>query len=154
MHRLILLFFVTVFMLGCGTNEIYRHDKTFENSNWNRFDFIELEVPIEKTEDLYDLSIDFIHSEAYAPDNIALNFTLYFSNGGMRSRDYEFKLKDKNQNWTGTELNGNYKHHLPILTKFKIPEAGVQRIRIENKMTKFDNPGVVGLNVFVNKSKE
>ena len=141
-------------MLGCSSNEIYRYDKTFENSNWNRFDFIELEIPIETAENLYDLSIDFIHSTAYTQDHIALNFTFYFSNGGMRSRDYDFKLKDKNQNWTGTVEDQNIHHRLPIINKIKIPEAGVQRIRIENKMTKFDTPGVVGLSVFVKKSEE
>ena len=154
MGRFLYFILIIIFFTRCSSPEIYSYDEQFTNHIWNRFDLIELEVPIGDEEALYDLAIDFIHTQEYPSDHIAINFTVYFSSGGMRSRDYEFKLKDIKQQWTGQPIGEGYHHVLPLISSLRFPEKGVHRIRIESKMTKFDLPGVESVGFKVLRSKD
>lgn len=149
-------FFILIFVLGmlqaCSSPEIYQHQVVFQHQIWNRFHFIELEVPVETVDVPYDMLIDFVHTANYPSDHIAINFTVYFSNGGMRSRDYTFKLKDVDGKWTGEASANGFRSTLPFISAMQFPEAGIQRVRIESKMTKFDLPGVYSLDFKVRKS--
>jgi gliding motility-associated lipoprotein GldH len=143
----------TILMLGlfasCGGDLIYNETETFESLIWNRFDIIEMEVPVTDHERGYDFYITFVHTEAYAFDFINMNITFYMPGGGMRSRDYDFRLQDEHGNWLTPPANGLIKAELPALRGVKFNEHGVCRVRIENKMTRFNTLSVseVGLKV-------
>lgn len=154
MHRSYLLFLITLLFASCSQPVVFEHTEVFNNQIWNRFHFIELDVPVADADALYDLALDFTHSEDYPSDHIAVNFTVYFSSGGMRSRDYTFRLQDGSQNWTGEKSDKGFKQRFTLISDMQFPEAGTQRIRIESKMTKFDMPGVVSLGFVVNKKKD
>ncbi len=152
MKRFFILF-VLIALVGCQSPVVFSHHEEFDRALWNRFHFIELDVPITDSQQLYDLSIDFTNNGDYPSDYIELNFTIFYASSGMRSRDYTFRLQDNNRQWTGEKNPQGFTSHLPIISGMQFPENGTHRIRIESKMTKFDLPGVVSLNFTIKKSK-
>ncbi len=141
----LLLFFLLLGFWSCQPSDVFTYRQDFEQTNWNRFHFIEFDVDIADPDQLYDLVIDFTHTSEYPSDHIAINFTIFFANAGLRSRDYTFRLQNTGQQWIGQPSGNGYMVPLPVLSGMQFPEAGKHRIRIENKMTKYDLPGVVSV---------
>lgn len=154
MHRSHLFFLITLLFASCSQAVVFEHTEVFDNQIWNRFHFIELDVPVADADALYDLELYFTHGDDYPSDHIAVNFTVYFSSGGMRSRDYTIRLQDGSQNWTGEKTDLGFKQRFTLISHMQFPEAGTQHIRIESKMTKFDLTGVVSLGFVVTKKKD
>ncbi len=148
----IIFFFILFACAGCQSPDVFSYHQEFENAVWNRFHFIELDVPVKDANQLYDLSIGFTHNDAYPSDHIEVNFTVFFASSGLRSRDYSFRLQDNNRQWTGTKSDEGYSTQLSIIQGMLFPEAGTHRIRIENKMTRYDLPGVVSLDFKMRKA--
>jgi gliding motility-associated lipoprotein GldH len=134
---------------SCSDTLIYDESETFDSLIWNRFDIIEKEVPVTADERGYDFYIALRHAEVYAYDYIDMNITFYMPGGGMRSRDYNFRLQDENGNWMAPVVNGFVELKLPALRGVKFNESGICRVRIENKMTRFNTMGISEVGVKV-----
>lgn len=149
-------FFVLMVILlsACNKPKTFEETVYFENLIWNRFQIIEHEFNIENTEKLYDLKLQFMHTFAYHTDHILMNITLYFPTGGFRSKDYEFRLQNDELQWMVEPKDNIYKHELTVLQGIRFPEAGIQKIRIENKMTKFNLTDVVGVGFSVEETSK
>lgn len=147
-------FLMIIGFAACSNPKIFEETVYFDNLIWNRFEIIEHSFTIEEPEQLYDLKVLFKHTPTYSTDHIVLNLTLYYSNGGFRSRDYEFRLQDDQQQWLVDSKGGIFTHEFLILQGISFPEAGAQKIRIENKMTKFNLTDVAGVGFVVEKTKK
>ncbi len=149
--RLVSFLFVLL-LASCSKPVVYEQIEYFDDLVWNRFNFIEQEFEIHNTEQLYDLNVLFLHTEFYETDHIAMNITLYYPGGGFRSKDYEFRLQDEHMQWKVQPENKIYTHPFTVLSGLRFSEAGTHRVRIENKMTKFNLTDVVGLGLVIQKS--
>ena len=72
--------------------------------------------------------------------------------GEMRSGDYHFELKDENGKWKANGMGELWDIELLIRKNFKMKEEGVCKVRIENKMTKLQTPGIMEIGLVVKKS--
>ncbi|MBK9291710.1 MAG: hypothetical protein IPM52_08810 [Bacteroidetes bacterium] len=145
--------FLLLLLLGACTGRIvFDQDVRFDDLIWNRFNIIELDLPVEDAENLYDVKVRFVHNDIYPSDHIAMNITFYFPNGGMRSRDYEFRLQDADLQWLGQKQGEFFYNEFPVNLGMRFPEAGVTRVRIENKMTKFNMAGIASVGLVVERS--
>ncbi|MCK9448669.1 MAG: gliding motility lipoprotein GldH [Bacteroidales bacterium] len=140
------------FLISCSSPTIIDETEYFDNLVWNRFHFVEYEFDIEDVGYVYDVSVHFLHSPAYATDHISLNISLYFPGGGFRSRDYEFDLQDQEMQWLAELKDNYYKHSFLVYQNLNLSDAGTYRIRIENKMTKFNLTDVAGVGFKVIKA--
>lgn len=145
MAWLILLFILP----ACNQPESISEKKVFENQIWNRFNIVEFKFDIDKPDKVYDVVLNFEHTEKYYTDHLNTNITFYMPGGSMRSRDYTFKLKNDKLEWVGNVDNKTISHQLPIVLGMTFPEAGSYKVRIESKMTKFNlqNVKAVGLSI-------
>jgi gliding motility-associated lipoprotein GldH len=153
MHQKIVWFFSLLLLASCSQSVVFEQDKVFDDLIWNRFDLVEMEIDITDENAVYDLRIKFMHTESYPLDQIAMNLTLYFPNGGMRSRDYDFRLQNEKLEWSGTSKGHLVSHEFPVILGMRFPEKGITRVRIENKLTKFNNPGIAAVGLIVEKTK-
>ncbi len=144
-----LLFFISLFFIlnSCGKKHDFQEIEFFDSLIWNRFDIIEIDVPVKSDTRGLDFTLVFIHSEAYAHDFINMNITFYLPEGSMRSRDYTFRLQDEFGEWHGDAADGFIKVELPVTSGLKFAEDGICRVRLENKMTRFNTQGVIGVGV-------
>lgn len=145
-------FLLLLFFASCSGRPLFEQEFVFEDLIWNRFNIIEMEVPVENAEQLYDVYVLFVHSDVYPTDHIAMNITFYYPNGGMRSRDYEFRLQDVKLQWIGEKKGDYYSNYFPVNLGMRFPESGITRVRIENKMTKFNMAGIASVGLFVGKT--
>jgi gliding motility-associated lipoprotein GldH len=144
---LLLLFFVS-----CSQRPLFEKDVVFDDLIWNRFNIIEMDVDVVDVDQLYDVYVQFVHTDVYPTDYISMNITFYFPNGGMRSRDYEFSLQDAQLQWIGKKTEHYYTNYFPVILGLRFPESGTTRVRIENKMTKFNIAGIASVGLFVGKT--
>ncbi len=144
--------FAALMFTSCSVKPVFEQEIAFDDLIWNRFNIIEIDLPVENTETLYDVYVRFKHTDVYPSDHIAMNITFYFPNGGMRSRDYEFRLQDEKMQWIGEKSGDLYTNDFPVNLGMRFPETGLTRVRIENKMTKFNMAGIVSLGILVDKS--
>lgn len=151
--RIFLLMATTIALYNCSPQSVYNESVDFESLIWNRFNTIAMEVPVQTYENGYNFSVIFQHNDDYAVDFVKMNITFYLPGGGMRSRDYQFKLQDEQGSWLGESANGFYMIALPLLSGLKFSEEGICKVRIENKMVKFNTIGVKSVGLDVRKAK-
>jgi gliding motility-associated lipoprotein GldH len=142
-----------IMLYSCRPQSIFDETISFESLIWNRFNTIEMEVPVQADEKGYNFMVILHHNDDYSFDFIRMNITFYMPGGGMRSRDYQFKLQDEQGNWLGEPSNGFFKMELPLLNGLQFSEEGICNVRIENKMIKFNTIGVKSLGLVVEKTK-
>lgn len=117
--------------------------RTFQTYNWERFDFLEQEIEIGKPT-TYDLSLDATFNSDYPFDYFAMVFTVFDEeNHPLRSRSYQFKLKDRNGTWLSECTNGVYRFRFPINNELTLNESGRYLFQIENRMPITPLAGVV-----------
>jgi len=149
------LFFTILFLgFSCHKPLVQEEIRAFVNQTWNRFDILEFDAGLAKNDHPTDILVVFEHTIDYPNDYIDLNFTLYLPEGGMRTRDYMFELKDTLGVWLGRNNDGVYRVELPVIQGMKIPEDGTYKIRIENKLTKFNTAGVTAVGYKIQKSRK
>ncbi len=136
-------------LASCSVKPVFEQEVAFDDLIWNRFNIIEMDLPVEDADALYDVQVSFVHTDVYPSDHIAMNITFYFPNGGMRSRDYEFRLQDDKMQWVGEKSGELYSNIFPVNLGMRFPETGITRVRIENKMTKFNMAGIASVGLVV-----
>lgn len=120
--------------------------------SWNRFDFQTFEVPVEQNETL-DFYLAIRHHTHFPYDKLWVNITIYTPDGTMRSRDYDFDLKDENGNWLAKGLGELWDIELLIRKEMLFNKNGVCKVRIENKHSKYEMPGIMEVGLIVRESE-
>jgi len=141
LHRLLSLswiVWVLIFGYSCKSPASYQSETYFENQIWNRFDIQEYTIIPDKKNKDWDVFFLFDHLDSYYTDHIAVNITFYLPQGGTRSRDYTFRLKDDALDWTGIQNGKTISHELSLIKGFSFDASGPLKIRVESKMTKFN----------------
>jgi len=145
---LILLIFL---MVSCANKEVFKEYKTFDKVSWNRFDILYFEVPV-KAGDYLDFYLALRHHTFFPYDYINTNITFYSPDGEMRSKEYHFELKDKDGQWKANGMGELWDIEFPIRDSSFFNKDGICKVRVENKMTKIETPGIVEVGLIVRES--
>lgn len=117
--------------------------RAFLTNCWERFDFLECSVELEKPT-TYNLSLDASFNPDYPFDYFAMVFTVFDEeNHPLRSRSYQFKLKDRNGLWLSECTDGVYRYNFLINNELSLNESGKYLFQIENRMPITPLMGVV-----------
>lgn len=141
----LLLFALSLF--GCSPKPVFDGSAPMENSIWNRFNFLIFEVPVVENEllDFY-LKVDF--TDEYSKEELITNITFYAPDGSMRSADYTFPLNES------TKVKGATQQHLfSFRTQMLFSSGGICEVRIENKATKVQTPGISSVGIIARRSE-
>lgn len=155
--RFILGLLITIFigLTSCSN----RHDgivisKEFTSEEWSRFDYLYGDLNIQKSSEKYDVVMEVSVSDVFPniyenhQDHSTLSFNLTIINpddNGIRSRDYNFNLKDKDGNWKAEKSNGYYVFKLPVISEMTFTEEGTYKFQVENKYSKDPLYGIKSL---------
>lgn len=153
-NKLILVSFAVIMIFsGCGRRKIYEKFEKFSNYSWNRFKYLNFDIDIKDTADTYDIFLSVRHITQYPYKNLDVNFTSFSPSGEERSMDYSFRVKDDENKFLGEGMGDLWDIELPIRKAYRFSEKGIYKFEIENKMTKYETPGIVEVGIVVRKSK-
>jgi len=150
-NKLWLFTYLLLLVTACGNKTVFIEYREFDDVSWNRFDIQNFEVPVEEN-DVLDFYFMVRHHSYFPYDFIDVNITFYLPGGGMRSGDYHYDLKDEQGKWLGSGMGELWDIELPIRRNLNIAEAGICKVRIENKMTKLETPGIIEVGLLVKKT--
>lgn len=151
--------FITSCVSKNDNNVIYRD---FSNNEWSRFDYLEGKIEVKNAPVKYDLVMEVLVSEIYPSsyenhrDNCVLEFNMTIKNpdnGGTRSKNYKYNLKDKEGNWKSDKQGEYYVFKLPIISEMTFGEEGTYDIKIENKYPRDPLEGIKSITLKYNNSK-
>jgi len=91
MKKLIIPIITIIVFTGCN-NTVFKEYNKFDNPSWNRLNYLNFEVPVQKNEGL-DFYLALRHHTNFPYNYINVNVTFYTPDGEMRSLDYYFRLK-------------------------------------------------------------
>lgn len=130
--------------------------RDFQDEKWDRFDFLEATYNVVKAPMTADLVMDIEVSDVYPniyPYHIGEDefFVIVMSvkgpDGGNRSREYKFRLKDRDGNFKSEKVNGYYHFELPLISEMSFNEKGDYYFKVENKYSKDPLCGIKSLNI-------
>ena len=150
-QSLVSIFLILIFLSSCQEPAVFREYRKMANVSWNRFNILEFEVLVEKG-DLLDFDILLRHHTDFPYDKLYVNITFYTPGGDMRSAEYDFKLKNENGKWLANGMGDLWDIELPIRKEMHFYEAGICKVRIENKYPKVNTPGIIEVGLLVKKS--
>ncbi len=147
--------FILVFLLisSCGNRTVFKEYRAFDDVSWNRFDIQNFEVPVKENDEL-DFYLIIRHHSYFPYDYLDINITFYIPGGEMRSGDYHFDLKDEQGNWLADGMGELWDIEIPIRKKLTMHEEGICKVRIENKMTRLEIPGIIEIGLIVKKASK
>lgn len=136
-------------LISCGKDQFYERFYSFENQSWNKFKLIPFEVQINKTGVSYSFYSIIRYTEAFPGMTLSLNAELVNTGGEQRLRRINIKMKDKNRHLLGEAHNGYHEIRQLLFSDVEFEAAGKCVIEIQNEMSKYETPGLVGLGLFV-----
>ena len=153
----IVLIIIAFGMMSCGKKqESSVISRDFDGEIWCRFDFLEADFNVVKAPMTADLVMDIDISEVFpniypyhdADDGLfVITMTINAPDGGRRSREYKFRLKDSDGNFKSEKINGYYHYELPLINDMSFSEIGVYKFKVENKYPKEPLYGIKSLNI-------
>ena len=136
------LFFIVlicgVALCGCNNSKTSQKgvimSRSFLDCLWERFDFVTADIEIDK-ETTFNLSMDISFTEVYRYQDFTMVFTVFDANDNpYRSKEYKFKLKDKDGNWNIEKKDDAYTFNFPINSELLLSDAGMYKFQIEYRM--------------------
>ncbi len=151
--KLILLLTVVLMFASCNNKEkLFEKRITFKNNNWNRFDILKFDVPVDDTIAQYDIYADLRHASFYPFENLLINFSIAMPSSEERVQNHNFKLRNQDGSFLANGMGDIWDIAFPMMTNFTFPQKGNYHIEIENLMTKYDTPGMMEFGLIVIRS--
>lgn len=151
MKKYFISIIAAVILLGCDSNVVYRGYTVFDNVSWNKLEILSFDFPVKKNEGL-DFYFALRHHTNFPYSFIKVNVTFYTPDGEIRSRDYNFRLTNRESKWKGDGMGELWDIELPIRKDMNFNKTGICKVSFENKMTKAETPGIIEVGLIVKKS--
>jgi gliding motility-associated lipoprotein GldH len=108
--------------------------RDFLPAGWERFDFSTDTLHVKKPV-TYDLSMTVTFTPEYPFDYFSTVFTVFdMEEQPLRTKSYNFKLKDREGIWKSDLVDGCYTFTLPINNEMAFNEPGMFVLQLENRM--------------------
>jgi len=147
MIKIELLISLVLVLISCTQAPVFEGKVEMEHNIWNRFNFLMFEVPVTENE-LLDFDLIVGYTEEYPWDELTTNITFYPPDGSKLSSDYTFKL-DKETLSDVLEKSQVFS----IRKQMKFGASGICKVRVENKMSKVQTPGISSIGISARRTE-
>jgi len=151
---MLLLAVVGFLAAACDTNKPISQTHKFKNGVWERFEFLNFELPVENSKAPFDISVDLRFTSEFPAESLYINVVMTTPSGEERIKDYNLTLKDRDGNFLGTKTDGVYRLSVPIRKGIRFNEAGICKFEIENLMPKYVTSGIVEFGITVEEKEK
>lgn len=163
MRRFIGILLVSMVLFSCSEKQDnIVISQEFINQEWSRFEYLEGQYKLSKAPSIFDIIMEVTVTDEYPSryethqQEAPLSFNLTIKNpnsSGSRSKDFNFKLKDKDGIWRAEKKEGTYTFRLPIMSEVTLNENGIYNFKIENKYPKDPLCGIKSMTLMCIDSK-
>jgi len=150
---IILLFMSMLLVFSCSTNSpVFERYNKFSNNTWDRFNQVIFNIPLQKTENDYDIFLVIKPSKDFTYNALPVYVIMDTPSGEERMKDVTVHMKEGNK-FVG-EVEGQPVVIKTLLWKaLRISDKGNCRISIENMIPKIQTIGISEIGIMVEKSE-
>ncbi len=136
MKNWILLLIAGILITGCRPEgRVYvEHKELSPNIEWQKEDVREFEVPIENTDQRYNLSLSFRYANGYQFEVAIVEVTEISPDGEETVKDYELKIREENGEYLGEAGYDIWDSEHLVEENKQYSELGTYTYRIAHKM--------------------
>lgn len=149
----ILIYVVLLTMVSCGKKTVFESERIFQNNNWNRFEKVNFEFPVEKENGYYHIKLVVKHDGKFEENTFPVYLTLNTSSGEERMKEVSFMLKEKEM-LQGEKQADHYAITKDIWKTILISDKGKCSVSIENIYPKYDSYGIHSIGLLVEKAEK
>jgi gliding motility-associated lipoprotein GldH len=146
------LFSIIIFLCSCSKNEYYDL-KAFKDEKWDYNDWVEFNIPITDTTNLYNLHLILRTTQQYPYTNIYLFVQNIPFTGNIIQDTLLLILYDENGKSLGKKSNKNYIYDFLIKKNYTPPQNGNYTLLVTHGMRDSILPGIVELGFKFEKIK-
>jgi hypothetical protein len=140
-------------LFSCQRGPWMEEARLFPDQNWIRFETQWFDFTPPAQQKSADLRLSLTYNENINLDRLPVMATIHAPSGEMRYRELMFHLRDESGQFQGAEIleesGRQWKLQMMMRQDFEFREEGLYRFEIENLSSKYDNPGLVSLELRV-----
>jgi gliding motility-associated lipoprotein GldH len=132
-----------LFLNSCSNENTITVDHSFTNNLWDRFEKINIIVPIEDLENRYDFYFEIEIDSTYIFPNLYMNVVLYMPSGEERINEYDFQIKNDDGSFkVPLDNNGTGRMTFLLRKELRFNRAGNCLFEFENLIPRVEIPGI------------
>lgn len=144
---LILFSAVLLCVSSCKNNDGIEYYHRFTDQSWFRFNILQFEIPVEKTDQRFNVYFFIRHNREYEFNTMDFNMVMTTPSGEERIREYQMKIRDRGGNFSGQFTGDSCEVGLVLTNEMRFPEKGILIIKIENLVPRMETKGLLGAGI-------
>lgn len=153
MRSTFVLFLLAISLWSCGESYVLEANIRPENEAWTYQDSLLINIPVEDTEQRYNLYLDVQHSTEFAFQNLYILISTSFPSGKRVEDEVSLELADEMGQWYGKCSGGSCLLRVFLQENIYFKEVGDHKITIEQYMRQDDLKGIEDISFKLAESK-
>jgi gliding motility-associated lipoprotein GldH len=141
-------------LYSCSGDKSVKLYHKFSDNQWQRFNFLRFEFPVEEAGKTYDIIMLTTFSATYQYENLDFNMNLKSPAGEERIMEYQMKVKSKDGEFLNEIRGDSCQVSMTLKRQLKIGKQGILKIEIENLIPRMTTEGIQGISVIMVPSGE
>ncbi len=146
-----LLFCVCYFLMACTSNKVYDSFESIPGSIWSYNKPLEFKVPMNDTNQVYNIYLNLRHKSLYQMSNLFLFVTTKAPSGDMVKDTVEFILADPSGKWYGNGLGDLLTYKRIYKRNIRFGQKGVYTFDLQQAMRVNDLPHITDAGICIEK---
>lgn len=145
---------IIILLYACSGDKTVKLYHKFPDNQWQRFNFLSFEFPVEDVGKTYDIIMLTTFSSTYQYENLDFNMNLKTPAGEERIMEYQMKVKSKEGKFLNEIRGDSCQISMTLKRQLKISKQGILKIEIENLIPRMTAEGIQGISVSMVPSGE
>ena len=129
-----IVIFLGIFLLSCGTNNMYERTERFPKQEWPVSTEPLMKFEISDTVSLYNIYVVIRHTDAYRYNNIWLNVTTQSPNDTPHTQLLDISLADNTKGWLGSGMDDIFDRRARITRNPVRLKKGMYTFKLQQAM--------------------
>ena len=149
--RLFLLILSIASITGCKTDVEYRVYHRFPDRTWYRFNILQFEMPVERTETPVNVVFFASIGKDYPYDSLAFNMVMKTPDGEERVKECSMHVKDQAGKFLAPFSGDSCEMRFMLRKEIVFGKEGLMTIELENLLPRMRTTGLNGVGIGLEK---
>jgi gliding motility-associated lipoprotein GldH len=149
--KLFLLILSIAAIAGCTKTDEYQTYHRFTDRTWYRFNILQFEIPIGKSEKPVNVVFFASIGRDYPFDSLAFNMIMKTPSGEERVKEYHMNVKDRSGKFLGTFRGDSCEMSVILKKEMVFGKEGILAVELENLVPRLRTTGLNGVGIRIEK---